>query len=128
MPALGEAELEGGAQALVTAAIGALILIGTPVLAVIAMITLIGFPLGLLTVLLWLVTLYAAGIVIAGYIGRMILPNRESITLPLLLGLTLLVVVTNLPLIGGPIQMIAGLLGLGLIGQWIRERWEARAA
>ncbi len=128
LPALGSAELEGSAQALVTAAIGALLLIGTPVLAVIAMITLIGLPIGLMTLVLWLATLYAAGIVIACYVGRMILPNRESLTLPLLLGLTLLVVVTNLPLIGGPIQLVAGLLGLGLIGQWIRELWEARAA
>jgi cytoskeletal protein CcmA (bactofilin family) len=128
VPALGQAELEGSTEALVTAAIGALVLIGTPILAVIAMITLIGAPLGLLTFLLWLATLYAAGIVIACYIGRLILPNRETTTLPLLLGLVLLVVVTNLPIIGGPIQLVAGILGLGLIGQWLREIWLLRAA
>jgi anti-sigma factor RsiW len=128
LPALAQPELEGGAETLLTAAIGALVLIGTPVLAVIAMITLIGLLLGLLVILAWLVTLYAAGIVIACYIGRQILPSRETITLPLLLGLTILVVVTNLPLIGGPIQLVAGILGLGMIGQWIRELWEARSA
>ena len=128
LPALGQAELEGSSEALVTAAIGALILIATPVLAVFAMITLIGAPLGLLTFVIWLATLYAAGIVIACYIGRLILPSRETITLPLLLGLTVLVVVTNLPIIGGPIQIVAGILGLGLIGHWLRDRWEARTA
>ncbi len=128
LPALGQAELEGSSDALVTAAIGALILIGTPILAVIAIVTLIGAPLGLLTLVLWLATLYAAGIVIACYIGRLILPNRDGTTLPLLIGLALLVVVTNLPIIGGPIQLVAGILGLGLIGQWLRTLWQERTA
>lgn len=128
LPALGRGELAGGSEALVTAAIGVLILIATPVLAVVAMITLIGAPIGLMTFALWLATLYAAGIVIACYIGRLILPNRESPTLPLLLGLTLLVVVTNVPFIGGPVQLVAGILGLGMIGQWLREVWAARTA
>jgi len=128
LPALGQAELAGGTEALVTAAIGALILIATPVLSVVAIVTLVGAPLGLLTLMLWLATLYAAGIVIAGYIGRLLLPNRESAAVPLLLGMTLLVVVTNLPIIGGPIQLVAGLLGLGLIGQWLQALWSKRAA
>lgn len=128
IPALGQAELAGGSGALVTAAIGTLILIGTPILCLVAIVTLIGAPLGLLTLMLWLATLYAAGIVIAGYIGRLSLPNRESTTLPLLLGLTLLVVVTSLPIIGGPIQLVAGILGLGLIGEWLRKHWSERAA
>lgn len=127
-PALGQVELEGSSEALVTAAIGALVLIGTPVLAIVAVITLIGAPLGLLTLLLWLATLYAAGIVIACYIGRLILPNRESLTLPLLIGLALLVVVTNLPIIGGPVELVAGILGLGLIGRWLQGLWTARSA
>ena len=128
LPALGQAELAGGSEALVTAAIGATILVGTPVLAIVAIITLVGAPLGLLTLLLWLATLYAAGIVIACYIGRLILPGRESLTLPLLVGLMLLVVVTNLPIVGGPIQLVAGILGLGLIGQWLQQLWTARTA
>jgi anti-sigma factor RsiW len=128
LPALGQAELTGGTEALLTAAIGALILIATPVLSVVAIVTLIGAPLGLLTLMLWLATLYAAGIVIAGYIGRLLLPNREGAAVPLLLGMTLLVVVTNLPIIGGPIQLVAGLLGLGLIGQWLQALWSERSA
>ena len=128
VPSLGDAELGGGSEALITAAVGSLMLIATPVLAFVAIITLIGAPLGLITLVLWLITLYAAGIVIACYIGRMILPNQEGTTLPLLLGLALLVVVTNIPIIGGPIWLVAGLLGLGLIGQWLRTLWETRAA
>ncbi len=128
LPALGRAELEGSSEALVIGAIGALILIGTPVLAVVAIITLIGAPLGILTFVIWLGTLYAAGIVIACYLGRLILPNREGTTLPLLLGLALLVLATNLPIIGGPIKLVAGILGLGLIGQWARTWWSTRTA
>lgn len=126
LPVLGQAELAGGSDALVKAAIGALILIATPVLAVVAIITLIGAPLGILTFAVWLATLYAAGIVIACYIGRLMLPNRDGTALPLLLGLVLLVVVTNLPIVGGPIKLVAGIIGLGLIGQWARDLWMAR--
>jgi cytoskeletal protein CcmA (bactofilin family) len=129
LPALANVELQGGTEVLVTAGLGAAVLVGTPVLAVAAMITLIGAPLGLMLFVAWLVTLYAAGIVIANCIGRLILPGRSpNRALPLLLGLALLVVLSEVPILGGPVRLVAGILGLGLIAEWLRSLWLARGA
>ncbi len=126
VPALADVELAGSTEALVTAGIGALALIATPVLSVVAILTLIGAPLGIMTFLIWLAALYAAGIVISGYAGRLLLPGAEGRAIPLLLGLVLLVVLSNLPFIGGPVKLVVGILGLGMIAQWLQGLWQAR--
>jgi len=129
VPGLARVELEGSVETLVTAGIGAAILIGTPVLSLVAMATLIGIPIGLIALMTWLAALYAAGIVISGYVGRLLLPGHGGgVAVPLLLGLTLLVVLSEIPFLGGPVKLVAGILGLGLIGQWIRSLWVARTA
>ena len=103
-------------------------LIATPVLTVIAMITLIGAPLGIMAFAVWLAALYAAGIVISGYVGRLVLPGAEGNALPLLLGLVLLVALSQVPFLGGPVKLIVGILGLGMIAQWLLNLWKARTA
>ena len=128
VPALAEVELAGSTETLITAGIGALVLIATPVLCVVAMLTLIGAPLGIMTFLVWLAALYAAGIVISSYVGRLLLPGADGRAIPLLLGLVLLVVLSDLPFVGGPVKLVAGILGLGMIAQWIQGLWQARRA
>ena len=128
VPALAEVELAGSTEGLITAGIGALVLIATPVLSVIAMITLIGAPLGIMAFAVWLAALYAAGIVISGYVGRLVLPGAEGNALPLLLGLVLLVALSQVPFLGGPVKLIVGILGLGMIAQWLQSLWKARTA
>jgi hypothetical protein len=78
---------------------------------------------------LWLIALYAAGIVTAGLIGRLMLSNETgNQALPLLAGLAVLLVLTSLPFVGGLIRLVVLILGLGLIAQWGRDLWQARQA
>ena len=53
--------------------LGLLVGISMPIAAVLACLTFVGFPLGILTFLVWLVTFFSAQIVIGGLIGRWIL-------------------------------------------------------
>ena len=121
-PTLVGSRLGGGVEALTVAGIGAVALIATPVLALAATLTLIGAPLGILAFLLWLASLYVAGVVTAGLVGRLLLDEEaRGRALPLLLGLVILFVLINLPLIGDAIRLIAMIVGLGLIVRWLRQ-------
>lgn len=128
-PGLREDHLHGGAETLTTAGLGALALIVVPIAAVLMMITLIGAPLGILAMVLWLAGLYAAGIVSAALLGQRLLdPTRHRPALALLAGLAVLVVLTNIPYLGGLVRLAALIVGLGSIVVWLRARWASRAA
>jgi len=58
--------------------VGLLTIISAPIAAVIACVTFVGLPLGILTFLVWLVTLFTAQIVFGGLIGRWILGPTED--------------------------------------------------
>ena len=128
-PTLRRMRLDGGAEVLTAMGIGAVALVATPALALGATLTLIGAPLGILAFLLWLAALYTAGIVTAGHVGRLLLDGDvNGRALPLLLGLTILFVLINVPLLGGLVRLVAIVVGLGLIVQWLRGLWADRPA
>ena len=126
IPGLRSNRLDSGGEVLTTAALGALALIATPLLAFVAVVTLVGAPIGLVTFLFWLVALYLAGIIAAEHVGRLLL-DTDSRVLPLLVGLAILFVLINIPLLGGPIRVVVTIVGLGLIVRWVKENWTARA-
>ena len=99
--------------------IGFLIAFATPVAAIILAITMIGIPIALLVAVLWLLGLYLAKIVIAKCIGSAILGARDnglsSTILPLLLGLVIVIIAVNLPYIGGILNFLLMLMGLGAL-------------
>jgi hypothetical protein len=37
-------------------------------------------------------------------------------------------VLSEVPFLGGPVKLVAGILGLGLMAQWLRHLWAARTA
>ncbi|MEZ5552283.1 MAG: zf-HC2 domain-containing protein [Pseudomonadales bacterium] len=131
-PALRSLRIQSGAELLIAAGFGAVTLIATPVLAVVAVVTLIGAPLGIATFLLWLMCLYAAIIVVASFIGNLLLAGRGPATdnqarvLPLLMGLVIVFVLINLPFLGGPLRLLTIVVGLGLIVQQGFVWWRAR--
>lgn len=55
------------------ALIGAVVVLAVPVAAVIACITLVGFALGMVSTMLWLILLYVAQVYVGGAIGEMLL-------------------------------------------------------
>ncbi len=125
-PGLRTSGIHNGREALSAAAFGALVLVATPMLAVLAMVTIIGLPIGIAGLLLWLIALYAAGIVTAALVGDTILDVQErGPVLRLFVGLLIITLLLSLPVISGLLRLIVVLLGLGVMLRWLRECWRA---
>lgn len=108
----------------IVAAIIAGILI--PILAVIAMLTILGIPLGLALLIVLIPGLWFFGYLVAGTkLGAVILrrPRSEHPYLAALLGLILLQVIGLIPFLGGVIDLIAGVLGTGALVLYARNAW-----
>ncbi len=60
------------------ALIGAVVLLAVPVAAIIACITLVGFALGAVSALLWLILLYVSQVYVGGAIGEMMLGSASK--------------------------------------------------
>jgi len=129
--AVGGRQLIGSAN-LITDQTGGTILaaiivgIGIPILAVVAMLTILGIPLGLGLLIFLIPALWFFGYLVAGTkIGAVILrrPAAEHPYLPALLGLILLQVIGLIPFIGGLISFIAGILGTGALVLYAWNAW-----
>jgi cytoskeletal protein CcmA (bactofilin family) len=104
---------------------GFLIFVATPVAACIAIIFLIGLPLGLIALVLWLIAIYMAKIVVAAALGRVLLPDRAGtggFALALAAGLAVVLIGSNLPYVGGLVWLLVALLGLGMAFDALRAR------
>jgi hypothetical protein len=108
----------GGGRALTAAGIGLATAVALPIASIILLITIIGLPLGLLGLALWGLGLYFGKIVVAQQIGRALfqaphgLPHHAA---TLLVGLVIVVIAINVPLLGLPANIVLTLLGLGLM-------------
>ena len=100
---------------------GALILIATPVAAIIVMITVIGLPLGIISLVLWGIALYLSQIPVALLLGRLIIrQNRELDSTGMMigalaLGLLVLFVLRLTPIIGWIVGLLIIVFGLGTL-------------
>jgi Putative zinc-finger len=117
VPGLSRATFDGTAELLASVGIGFLTLVATPIAAVVAGITLIGLPLGMILFVCWLLACYLAKIVVAGFVGRSLLSgsNAQPIALILLVGLALIVIAINIPFVGPLINLFLIMIGLGVI-------------
>ena len=114
-------------QSVLTAAV---LLIGLPLLALAAFLTVVGIPLGLAIVFLVIPLLWFIGYIIIGsHLGGWMLSRlgqsdgRYSIVWATLLGLLVLQLIGLVPFIGGLIVFLAGLYGSGvLVYHLIRRR------
>ena len=100
---------------------GALILIATPIAAVIVMITVIGLPLGIISLLLWGILIYISQIPVALLLGRLIIrQNRELDSTGIMigalaLGLLILFILRLIPIIGWIVALLVIVFGLGTL-------------
>ena len=100
-------------KALVCAGVGLLAFFVLPIIAVAALFTLVGIPLGIVLLTL-IVALYAIAYVTAALVlGRLIL--KKSRILAFLAGLVLLGLLTLVPIAGGIIAFLAIVFGLGAL-------------
>jgi cytoskeletal protein CcmA (bactofilin family) len=129
-PAVFVQPFDTAAGALRTMGVGFLVAVVTPVAALVAAITLVGLPVGLFTLALWLGALYASTVIVAALVGQAVRrgasPSLSSFAIALLLGLVVFLFVTSIPFLGVLVRLLAVLLGLGIILTQIRPALAAR--
>jgi hypothetical protein len=105
--------------------LGLLLFFGLPLLAVIALVTVVGIPLGL-GLLAALLLIYALGYSAAAWIlGRSIVRGPTAWAVAFLVGWAILRVVALIPILGGLVWFAAVVVGLGALAVAI---WRARSA
>jgi anti-sigma factor RsiW len=117
-PVLRTVTLPSVGSVLVSGGIGLATAVTLPVAALIVCLTVVGIPLGILTFLLGAIALYFSKTVVAQIIGRALFrspngPPHHAATLAI--GLAIVIVVINLPWVGGFANLVLTLVGLGLI-------------
>lgn len=100
--------------------LGVATLIGVPFLAIIACITVVGLGIGIATVLLWVVSLYAAQTFVGVWLGELLMKPSSATSAGgtigrLALGLLILRIVYMVPYIGGWIKFAVIVWGLGAL-------------
>ncbi len=98
---------------------GLLFLIITPIVAVLLLITIIGIPLSLILLVIYIILVYISRIYVGLWVGQYVLrklkQETKSRVIAMALGLIIVVIGINLPIIGGLIHFVIILLGLGAI-------------
>jgi cytoskeletal protein CcmA (bactofilin family) len=100
------------------ALIGILALPGVPIIAIIACITLVGIPVGILALMLWLVALYTSQIFVGEIIGEKLLGSASSFGATLgrlALGLLIVHALELIPHVGGWVSFIVMVWGVGAL-------------
>jgi cytoskeletal protein CcmA (bactofilin family) len=119
VPGMNRAPLSDGRGLLTSAGIGFLAAVAIPAAVIILAITLIGLPIALTAFLFWLLALYLAKIVVGRYIGGLLLGSAgntmASTTLTLIVGLVIIIAAINLPFIGGILNILLTVIGLGAL-------------
>jgi cytoskeletal protein CcmA (bactofilin family) len=118
VPNLRRTTLDTAGNALVAGGVGLVTLVAAPIIAVLVAITIIGIPLALLGFLLWLAGIYLAKVLLAFLIGARLIEttgNTQHFAVALALGLLLVILVINLPFIGGLLNFVLTICGLGLL-------------
>jgi cytoskeletal protein CcmA (bactofilin family) len=128
-PFLTRPMLDNRTAVLKTGALGFVAAIATPVAAVVAALTIVGIPVALFTLVVWVFGLYIAKIVLALFFGRALLSTPgTALAVELLAGLLLIAVAVNLPYLGTLINIILTLLGFGAVLLMIYRQFRPSAA
>jgi hypothetical protein len=110
---------------------GTVVLIGTPLVVFVLMLTVVGIPLGAMTLLVWIAALIASFAVTAYAVGWMALeklswPPRGRRIASMVVGLLILGLLGFIPVVGGIVRFTSLIFGLGAmavtLGQRIRPR------
>jgi anti-sigma factor RsiW/cytoskeletal protein CcmA (bactofilin family) len=112
-PSLIPSRFVSGTDWLKAGGVGFATLVAVPVAAIIAAVTIIGLPIALVSFVLYLGACYFAKVIVAEFVGRSVMHNTGALSL--LAGVFLVIVAVNLPWIGGLINFVLILLGLGAI-------------
>ena len=107
-----------------TIAWGLAIAIGVPLLAILALVTLVGIPFGVALLLAAIPVLLVAYVTSAWIVGRRVLRSRSpSPWAAMLAGWAILRVLALIPIVGGLVGLVATVVGLGALAVAL---WRAR--
>jgi hypothetical protein len=124
-PGLQTASLADAGAAVKAGAFGLITAIALPVIALIACVTVVGLPLGIIGAILWLLGLYFAKTVVAQTIGRALFRAPHGVphyAATLLAGLVIVIIAVNLPWVGWLFGLVLTLVGLGMLVNYVSER------
>jgi hypothetical protein len=111
--------------------VGVLLLVANPIVAILLMVTIVGIPLGLLTIAFYLASLLLGFLVGAIFLGDLLArlarrrepPPAGLRILGLLLALVVLALLGLVPVVGGAIQLVTLLVGLGALALHAHHRY-----
>jgi len=121
------APLGGSKKAFAILGGGFVLLVLFPLVCVFSMLTVVGLPLATIGMGVYVTAIYLAQIVVAGRLGRALFGHDDSrATLHLAVGLTVLAVASELPVVGGLVSFVVVVTGLGIGYRVARRRLAAR--
>jgi len=124
VPGLRDPGLDSTRDTLIAGGYGLLALVATPIIVVLVAVTVIGIPIAAMAFVLWLLGIYLAKIVIAHFIGERITAasgTNVHFTVALALGLLLVIFVINLPFVGGVLNFLLTICGIGVLILFVRD-------
>jgi cytoskeletal protein CcmA (bactofilin family) len=96
---------------------GVLFLFAVPIAAILVCFTIVGLGVGISTIMIWLISMYAAQVVVGRWVGEKILGAGEPGMGPALgrlaLGLLILRLISMLPYVGGWVMFLVVVWGIG---------------
>lgn len=118
VPGLRRVVMDSPGSTLTAGGIGLVTLVAAPIIAVLIAITVVGIPLAVVALMLWAVGIYLAKVVVAHIIGARLVdamgtPRHYSVALAT--GLLAVIAVVNVPFIGGLLNFVLTVCGLGLL-------------
>jgi cytoskeletal protein CcmA (bactofilin family) len=125
LPSFSKETVELGEQYGASFGLGVLVLFGVPIAAIIACVTIIGLFVGLSTLLLWLVLLWAADIVVGTIVGQWLMGRSTEywpMVLRMVVGVVIVRAITSIPFIGGWASFVVVLWGVGAIALALYRR------
>ncbi len=133
LPELFFADLERSSDFFRALGYGAIALIGTPIALILCLITVVGIPIGVIGIFLYLTSLFVSVILVASLVGSSITANwgfepeeAHGFGMSLLVGLVVVLVAMNLPFVGDLLRLAVVLTGLGMLVDAVLYGWHAR--
>jgi len=117
-----------GGDSLRSGGVGLIALIGAPILFVLVAITIVGIPLALVGILAYVVAIWVGSVYGQYALGSWVLDrlNRPNRWVALLLGVLGVAAIGLVPWIGGLVELLVLLLGLGALGLGLYGRYRGR--
>lgn len=126
VPVVYTGHLTTGTQFFRTLFLGLLVILATPLAILVTAATVVGIPVAVLALFVYVVLLYSADLVVSAWLGRLIAPPADesffAFGRSFLIGLAVLAVAGHVPFLGPPVMIVATLLGAGLLFEQARRR------